>query len=199
MKQSGQLPPLRSPNGNSSCRGSERRRVWVLPLVRRRIGQALADGTFDGAIGALYVVDAELGAVVVAEIKFREIAIDVLLVDVLIDADQPALEHAKEAFKGVGVRIATDVLALGMVNGFVLTGRHDLAVVNRAIGTKLGILVELAPQRLPHGAVIQELRADRAAALDEAEDLGLGALMGRALGLGRLGDPGFVSLDNSAT
>lgn len=55
--------------------------------------EALAFGASDGAVGALLVVYAELGARVVAKIKFHEITMQVLFLAVLIHAAHPALEN----------------------------------------------------------------------------------------------------------
>ena len=48
--------------------------------------------------GTFPVIEAERGARVVAEIKFREIAMQMLLAAVLIDAAHPALENREVAF-----------------------------------------------------------------------------------------------------
>ena len=41
---------------------------------------------------ALHVIDAKLGAGVLPEIEFRQIAVKMLAIDVLINADQSAFE-----------------------------------------------------------------------------------------------------------
>src|SRR5258708_3543586 len=139
-----------SPKSNESWRGSPLK--WRLgehcPDVRRRIGEALALRPDQGAIRALLVVDPELGAVVKPEVKFGEVTIKMLLIDVLVDADQPTLEHAEEAFERVHMHLAPDVLALGVVNGFVLSVRHDLTVGHGTVGNEAGVDIEFAPQRL---------------------------------------------------
>ena len=66
------------------------------------IGEPLADEALKREIGARYVIYAELGAIGIAEIKFREVAVKVALAAMLIDALHAALEHAEEAFNGVG-------------------------------------------------------------------------------------------------
>lgn len=52
---------------------------------------------------ALLIVDAKPFAIVLAEIKLGEIAVKVLAIDMLVDADQAALQDREEAFKGIGV------------------------------------------------------------------------------------------------
>ncbi len=56
------------------------------------IGEALAFRPGDSAAGTLFVINPDCGAVAVPEVKFGEIAVQMLLVTVLIDADHPALE-----------------------------------------------------------------------------------------------------------
>ena len=101
------------------------RRLARLPSVRRRIGQALALCTHERAIRTLFIVDPKFGAVFEPEIKFGEIAVETLFINVLVDANQPTLEHREEAFKGVGVHVVADVFAFGMIDEFVLPIWHD--------------------------------------------------------------------------
>jgi hypothetical protein len=84
------------------------------------ISQSLADDTPERDFRALHIVNAELGAGVHAKIKFRQIPIQVLLVHVLVDADQAAFEDRKETFKGVGVNVAAHKFVLGVIHRFVL-------------------------------------------------------------------------------
>ena len=90
------------------------------PLIRCLILEPLATGASDRHASALRIVDAKLGASVHAEVEFRQLAVKVLLVHVLIYTNQPALENAEESFKGVGVHIAARPFELRMVNRFVL-------------------------------------------------------------------------------
>src|SRR5687767_2172028 len=61
-------------------------------LVRPSISQAFADDASGQCRGALAVIDAKANAVVVAEIKFRKIAVQMLFAAMLVDAAHPALE-----------------------------------------------------------------------------------------------------------
>jgi len=70
------------------------------------IGQPLAFRTFYSDGSALHVINAQLGACVLPEIKFGEIAVEMLGIDVLVNADHAALEHAEEAFERVGMHVA---------------------------------------------------------------------------------------------
>ena len=98
----GQLPPFNS--------------GFTPFLVRRRIGQPLALDACKRDVGALNVIDAKLGAGVLPEIKLGQIAIKMLGIDVLVNADDAALEDRKEAFERVGVNVAARPFILGMVN-----------------------------------------------------------------------------------
>jgi len=67
-------------------------------LVSLMVGQPLAFDALDRGFGAVDVADAERHAMVVTEIKFREIPMQVLLSAVLIHALHPALEDREIAF-----------------------------------------------------------------------------------------------------
>ncbi len=56
-------------------------------FVNPPIGETLARGTFDDIARTLGIREAEAGAAIVAELKFREVAVQVLLGTVLIDAE----------------------------------------------------------------------------------------------------------------
>ena len=74
------------------------------------ISQALTADLLQGAIGALLVIPVQRRAVVVAEVKFREVAVQMLFGAMLIDALHAALEDAEIAFNRVGVDGAAHVL-----------------------------------------------------------------------------------------
>src|SRR5439155_2629570 len=77
----------------------------------RSVGQPLADCADDRLLGAGGVIDPELGASVVAEIKFGEVAVQMPLGAMLIDADHAALEHGEEAFRCVDAGLHTAFVA----------------------------------------------------------------------------------------
>ena len=68
------------------------------------VGEALADDALQQRVGAVAVIAAKSLTVGVAEVKFSQIAVQVLLLAVLVDALHPALEDAEIAFDGVGVQ-----------------------------------------------------------------------------------------------
>ena len=80
------------------------------------IRQSLSGEAPEGQISALFVIDTKFGASVLPEIELGQIAVQMLNIDVLIDADKAALQDGKEAFQRVGVRLATGPLELGMID-----------------------------------------------------------------------------------
>ena len=83
--------------------------------------------------GALFIIDAELGAGVLPEVELGKIAVKVLGIDVLIDADETTLEDRKEALKRVGVHVIAHPFELGMIDELMARDRREF-VVRRAIG-----------------------------------------------------------------
>jgi hypothetical protein len=69
--------------------------------------------------GQFPVVKAEGGSGVKAEIKFREIAVKVLLFAVLVRAAHTAFEHAEIGFHGVRRHVAPRVFLGAVIDGFV--------------------------------------------------------------------------------
>lgn len=67
------------------------------------IGKALADDAAQSGYRAILIVAAQRFTVVVAELKLRNVAVQVLLLAVLIDALHAALEDRKCALNCVGV------------------------------------------------------------------------------------------------
>jgi len=76
----------------------------------RSIGKPRSDDAFQGAIGALFIVNAETDAVAVSEIEFSYIPMKVAFAAVLVDALHASLEHAVEALDAIGVDIAAHIL-----------------------------------------------------------------------------------------
>jgi hypothetical protein len=67
--------------------------------------------------------------VVVAELKLIQVQRKVLFADVVIGADNPALEQRPEAFDVVGMDFAANVLILRMLDGFVRQPARRLQIV----------------------------------------------------------------------
>ncbi len=72
--------------------------------MSRSIGEPLADDTHKGALGTLHVIYAKPNAVAIAEIEFAQIAVQMALAAMLVNALHAALEDRVIALKGVGVR-----------------------------------------------------------------------------------------------
>jgi hypothetical protein len=70
-------------------------------LISSSIHQPFAFNSFQAIVGSLLVVDFQRGTMVVAKIKFGEVALQVLFAAVLVRADHAALEHAKNTCDGV--------------------------------------------------------------------------------------------------
>jgi hypothetical protein len=178
-----------------------RRRLTQLGfLMSRLIGQPFALEALQRNVGALRIIDAKFRASIHTEIKLSQISVQVLLIHVLIHADEAALEDREEPFQGVGVHIAARPFELGVIDRLVLLlGRHDELVRLRAVGDQTAVLVQMFDQGTAHVAMIQVHGTDRAATLDQDEDLGRGLGIQRGpsglAGLGRLRQIGFVGLD----
>jgi len=189
-------------NGSQSCSGSplsERDRVVDgLLATSSFVGEPLALCADERAVGASFVVDAELDAVVVAEIEFGQIPINVFPIDVLIDTDQAALEDGEEAFERVGMNVIPDVLALGMIDAGMLP--DEMTVDGRAVGVEPAVTIKVLPERTANAIVVEEYRADRAAALNKAQHLPIlaGRRVFRTAGFRRTGDKGLVGFDDLA-
>ena len=65
------------------------------------------------------IVNAKLLAIAVAEIELRQIAMQVRLADVLIDAINAALQDREKALDRVGVNIAAHILVVAVRDGAV--------------------------------------------------------------------------------
>src|SRR5258708_5705140 len=75
---------------------------YGLSVTRRRIGEALAYNPFHGASGTLNVIYAKPHAIGIAEIKFREITVQVLFLAMLVDAFHAAFEYRIVTLNSVG-------------------------------------------------------------------------------------------------
>src|SRR4051812_47499215 len=88
-------------------------------LVRQFIGQPLSSDALDRDCSAGSVIKAERDPMVVTEVKFAEIPLQMLGADVVIDAIYAALEDREVALNSVGVRVAPDVFLGGVVHGLM--------------------------------------------------------------------------------
>ena len=169
-----------------------------LGVINCLISEALAFSSLHGERSPLHVINAKPSAGVLPEIKLGQIPIKMALIDVLIGANQAALHDAKEAFQRVHMHVAAGPFILGMIDAFV---RRDwwVNVVLRLIGNEAAVLVDEATQVLRNAAMIERNRTGIAATLHKAQHNRVWTLAARrSLGLARIGDRGFVGLDNLA-
>ena len=88
--------------------------------------KALAHGTFQDQSRAVAFVEADCDAMAVAEIEFRQIAVQVLFGAVLINALHAALEDPIVAFDRVGMGDSADILIGAVVDGRMRADRAFL-------------------------------------------------------------------------
>jgi hypothetical protein len=186
-------------NGNTGCSMIANR----FPLINCLIGEPLARESLDRNPGALRVADAELLASVHAEIKFREVPIQVFLVHVLVGSHQAALEDGEKSLKRVGMHIAARPFELGMVDRFMLRfGRHHELVHLRAIGDQAAGAMQMDIERAAHVAMIEIHGTDVSVALDQGEyhrgRLRVQRGPNRLASLGGFRKEGFVGFDGDA-
>ena len=103
-------------------------------MTSRFISQPLTLDALQGKVGARQVINTKLLAIGVAEIKFGQITVKVLLSAVLIDADHASFEDAVVAFDGTGA----DGDASAVVNIGIFLSRMIYGVVFGELIPKLG-------------------------------------------------------------
>jgi len=151
------------------------------------VGQALALYALQRNVGALAVIDAQLDAGVLAEIKFGQITVQVALLDALVGADQAALEDREKSFERIGVHVATRPFKLGMVHAF-MAGNVRVQIAGVLVGHEAALFVDVFGHESPDAAMVDKLGADVTAALDKAHNnriMGPAPEARRALGLAR--------------
>jgi hypothetical protein len=80
-------------------------------------------------------------AVIIAELKLRDIEMKVLFVDVVEGADDPALEDAPKALNRLSVYRADDIPMFGVVNGAVREAEAKVLISHPLIGADQANLV----------------------------------------------------------
>jgi hypothetical protein len=73
----------------------------VRGFVSPPICQSLSSDASHDFVGALCILDTKARAIVIAEIEFREIAVQMLFADVMVSSDHAALENGKIVFGAV--------------------------------------------------------------------------------------------------
>jgi hypothetical protein len=169
-----------------------------LPMSRS-ISKPFADAAAQCPIGTLKIIDSERDAIGIPEIELGEIAMQVLLADVLIDAIDPALKDREEVFRGISVGIAADVFVLRVNDGLV--AREFLArfPVNAAlIGSQVRGFIDPFLKNWPQVRRIHfwdVMRPDAAFALDQGDNGFLGGRSPIRPIAGATADESFVAFD----
>jgi hypothetical protein len=171
---------------------------YGLSVTSGAVREALAHDSFRRALGAFHVVHAKPNAIVIPEIEFGQVAVQVFFLAVLVDAFHAALENREVAFGGIGVNghglaarkhfdvgIA-DVLFVTVVDRVMhaepLSG---LGVPASLIGHEHVFLGDVGPEHFAKGAAggaVDMEAAGRTATLDEGQDDVLMATAGAGLG-----------------
>jgi hypothetical protein len=93
--------------------------LWLI-LVSRPVRQALALDTLESSHRPFPIGHAKAGTIVIAELEFRQITLQVLFTAERIGAAHTPLEYAKEVFDVIrGEASGIDVLASAVVQGLV--------------------------------------------------------------------------------
>ena len=84
------------------------------------VSEPLPGRAFNCNRGALHVINAKLGAGVHAEVKFGQVAVEMLGVDMLVHANDAPLKNAEKSFERIGMYVTARPFELGMVNCFMV-------------------------------------------------------------------------------
>jgi hypothetical protein len=163
------------------------------------VGQPLAFDASERDLRPLHIVDTKLGASVLPKVELGQITLKMLGVDVLINADDTALEYRKEPFKRIGVNVAPHPFEFVVIDALMLGGLEF--EMGGLVGHEAAIRVQMLPQARADTAMVDDKRADRAAALDKAENLGVMSAAAEAsgtLGFARPRQFGFIGIDGLA-
>jgi hypothetical protein len=107
------VDPRRCPVSSTA---SERDSFGAPVATNCSVGQPTASGALQGTLGAHHIIDPQLDPVGVPEIELGQVAMEMVLPAMLVDAEHPALEDREEPFDAVGGHVATGVLLGGMID-----------------------------------------------------------------------------------
>ncbi len=115
------------------------------------IGEALALTALYCRNRAVSVVVPKRGTIVIAEIKFRQIAMQMLFAAMLIDTTHAALENCEIALDGICRYVAACVFLLGVIDGFVRRELLANLLVQLAfIGMEAALTINVAANNIDH-------------------------------------------------
>lgn len=139
------------------------------------IGETLAFHATQQIICALLIVHADRLAVVVSEIEFSDVTLQVRTGYMVIGSDQSTLKDAEITFYGIGGDFAACVFFLGMMHGGMLRKlAPNLPVHSRLIGHKMRVLGDIGTEHLFDviaGDLLHVESANIAATLNKGNDL----------------------------
>jgi hypothetical protein len=171
-------------------------------LVSRSIGEPLANYPAQRQFSPLGIIHAERNSVIVPEIELGEVAMQVFLADMLIDAVDPAFEDREVSLGGIGGCIAAHVFLLRVVDSAV-TGEPlasfpiHAALVSAQVRGNIDFGFKDRAQ--VRGSDLWDVvGADAAFAFDQSHD----GFLGRRFSIGAVSSPaadeGFVRLNEFA-
>ena len=97
------------------------------------VSEPFALSATQGADSALFVVYAQSDSVIIPEVELCQVAVQVLLRAMLVDAVHAALEDAEDVLDGVGVHVAAHILIGAMVHRLVAGEVAQLLIVDGRI------------------------------------------------------------------
>lgn len=160
------------------------------------ISKPLALDPLKGNFGALAVIDAKPLTVVLPEIELSQVAVKMLGIDVLINADDAALEDREKPFKRVGMHVAARPFKLGVIDTLMFGKTTEFEVL-RHVANEAAILAHHRPQMPSNATMIERDGANIAATFDKAQDarvMGAATKTNRPARLARARHFGFVGL-----
>jgi hypothetical protein len=139
------------------------------------IGEPLANDTLHDPSGTLYVIYAEPDTIAIPEIKLRQLAVQMLLTAMLIDALHSALEDRIVALDRISVDVAVaDIFVGAVLDGFVAgEPLTDVLVVTSLIGHQRGFAGDVIADdivNLPDASVVDVKATRTTAALYESKN-----------------------------
>jgi len=105
------------------------------------VGQPLTHGPFDRNRFALHVIDVKLGAGVLPGIELGQIAVKMLGINVLVDANDAALEDAEKPFQRIRMHVAALPFVLGVLKKLLTAADHAVGLPWFATPSTCGKLI----------------------------------------------------------
>ena len=118
----------------------------VRSAMRFFVGHALANHAANGVPRPFRVGDFQHGTLVVSEVKFRQISLQMLWTDVVVRSHDPALENSKIAFHGIGVRLSANVFARTVIDDFMAKVAVHVPILPGIVRHQIGLAFQLFNQ-----------------------------------------------------